>query len=65
MGYTMANDWFRAVQQWVGNMMHSDLAYLITETGLLAVVKARKPNLHPYVKENFGTIWRWIRDTYF
>ena len=33
----MANDWFRAVQQWVGNMMDSDLAYLITEAGLLAV----------------------------
>lgn len=61
----MPNDFFRAVQQWVGNMMHSDLAYLITEAGLLAVVKQRRPDLHPYVKQNFGPVWRWIRDTFF
>jgi hypothetical protein len=61
----MANDWLRALQQWVGNMMHSDLAYLITEAGLLAVVKDRKPDLHPYVKANFPTVWGWIRDTFF
>jgi hypothetical protein len=61
----MSNDWLRAVKQWVGNMMHSDLAYLITETGLLAVVKTHKPELRPYVEKNFGAVWRWIRDTYF
>jgi hypothetical protein len=61
----MAYDWFRAVQQWADNMMHSDLAYLITEAGLLAVVQTHKPNLYPYVKDNFGPVWRWIRDNLF
>jgi hypothetical protein len=64
-GDIMPSDWLRAFQQWVGNMMNSDLAYLITEQGLLTVVRTRKPNLLPYVEEHFGRVWRWVRDTYF
>lgn len=61
----MPSDALRAFRNWVSNIMHSDLAYLITEKGLLAVVKDRRPDLHPYVQANFRTVWNWIRDTFF
>jgi hypothetical protein len=61
----MPNDWWRAMQQWVTNIMNSQWAYLVTETGLLALVEQRKPELHPYVKANLPQVWDWIRNRFF
>jgi hypothetical protein len=61
----MPNDWWRATQQWLSNIMNSEMAHLITKTGLLTLVKQRQPNLYPDVEKNFDTVWNWFRDTFF
>jgi len=61
----MSYDWWRAMQEWVRNIMNSELAYLVTETGLLTLVRQRKPELYSDVKANFPRVWDWIRSKWF
>jgi hypothetical protein len=61
----MPNDWWRAMQQWVSNIMNSEMAHLVTKTGLLTLVKQRRSDLYPHVEANFDTVWNWIRNKFF
>jgi hypothetical protein len=61
----MPNDWWRATQQWISNIMNSEIAHLVTKTGFLALVKQRRSDLYPHVEANFDTVWNWVRDNFF
>lgn len=62
----MPDDTFRAVQEFFRNIMHSNLAYLVTRNGILALVETRgTPELHSFVQRNFDPVWNWIERNLF
>jgi hypothetical protein len=57
----MANDFPRALLTWLGEIMDSGIIRSITESTFTTFVKNRRPDLHPFVVENFPRVWDYIR----